>query len=75
MYLEKIHKVNTDNAKQAAYEISEYGRLLAKSDKELELLQNLDERLGQYKYKKSVEKLDKETLAHFEVFLEVLDAT
>ena len=75
VYLEKIHHVNTDNAKQAAYEISEYARHIVSTDKEKSLLEELDNRLSQYKYKKSVEKLDDETLGHFRVFLEVLDAT
>lgn len=75
VYLKKIHEVDVSNAKQAAYEISEYARFIAKSDKEISLLESLDERLSQYKYKKSVEALDKETLGHFHVFLEVVDAT
>lgn len=75
VYLEKIHHIDTNNAKQAAYEISEYARHIVSSDKERSLLEELDNRLSQYKYKKSVEKLDDETLGHFRVFLEVLDAT
>ena len=75
VYLEKIHHIDTNNAKQAAYEISEYARHIVSSDKERSLLEDLDNRLNQYKYKKSVEKLDDETLGHFRVFLEVLDAT
>jgi len=75
VYLKKIHEIDIGNAKQAAYEISEYGRKLASSDKERSLLESLDTRLDQYKYKKSVDKIDEETLGHFKVFLEVLDAT
>ena len=74
-YLQKIHKVDTSDAKKAAYEISEYGRHLASSDKEIELLDSLDKRLSQYKYKKEVSKIDEETLGHYHVFLEVIDAT
>jgi hypothetical protein len=75
VYVQKIHNIDTDNAKQAAYEISEYARHIVSTDKEKSLLQDLDSRLSQYKYKKSVEKLDEETLSHFRVFLEVIDAT
>jgi len=75
VYMKKIHEVDTSNAKQAAYEISEYGRFVALNEKELRLLDELNQRLSQYKYKKSVEAIDKETLSHFHVFLEVLDAT
>lgn len=74
-YLHKLHTVNTNDAKQAAYEISEYGRLLASSDKERALLDSLDNRLSEYKYRKEVGKIDNETLGHYHVFLEVLDAT
>lgn len=74
-YLEKIHQVDTDNAKEAAYEISYYGRLLAESKRELEMLESLDARLSQYKYKKEVETLDDETLGYYRLFLEVLDAS
>jgi len=75
IYMKKLYAIDTNHAKQAAYEISEYGRKLASTDNELSLLEDLDMRLEQYKYKKSVEKIDEETLGHFKVFLEVIDAT
>ena len=74
-YLEKIHAVNTKDAKNAAYEISKYGLLLAQNERELEMLESLDKRLSVYKYKKNVEALDSETLAYYQLFLEVLDAS
>ncbi len=74
-YLEKIHAIDTNNAKEAAYEISYYGRLLAESQRELDMLETLDGRLSQYKYKKEVEGLDDETLGYYRLFLEVLDAS
>ncbi len=74
-YLEKIHNVNTADAKEAAYEISYYGRLLAQSQRELDMLESLDERLSQYKYKKEVKPLDDETLGYYRLFLEVLDVS
>ena len=74
-YLHKIHNVDTNNAKQAAYEISAYGRFLAQSERAKDMLDNLDTRLGKYKYKKEVEALDEETLGYYKLFLEVLDAS
>ncbi len=74
-YLQKIHAVDTSNAKQAAYEISAYGRFLAQSERAKDMLDNLDKRLGKYKYKKEVEALDDETLGYYKLFLEVLDAS
>ncbi len=74
-YLEKIHNVDIEDAKEAAYEISYYGRLLAQSQRELDMLESLDERLSQYKYKKEVKPLDDDTLGYYRLFLEVLDAS
>lgn len=74
-YLQKIHNIDTNNAKQAAYEISAYGRLLAENERAKDMLDNLDTRLGKYKYKKEVEALDEETLGYYKLFLEVLDAS
>ena len=65
VYLEKIHDIDTSDAKQAAYEISEYARYIVKTDKEKSFLDDLDKRLAQYKYKKEVQALDEETLASF----------
>jgi hypothetical protein len=75
MYLEKLHAVDTTQSKEAAYTISQYGHLLAKSEREMELLRTLDERLSEYKYKKEVNAIDKETLGYFQLFLEVVDAS
>jgi hypothetical protein len=74
-YLQKIHNVDTGDAKQAAYEISSYGRFLAQSERAQDMLENLDNRLSKYKYKKEVEALDDETLGYYKLFLEVLDAS
>jgi len=74
-YLEKIHAIDTSDAKTAAYEISKYGLLLAESERELEMLESLDKRLSVYKYKKEVEALDRETLGYYQLFLELVDAS
>lgn len=74
-YLESLQKVDLSSPKEAAYTISTYGRLLAQSDREKEMLENLDSRLSSYKYKKEVDALDEETLAYYQLFVEVLDAS
>jgi len=74
VYLKRLHTVDTSKAKEAAYEISECGKHLAVSERAIELLTSLDRRLAAYKYKKEVDKIDDETLGHFRVFLEVVDA-
>ncbi len=75
LYMKKIHEIDFSNAKQAAYEISEYGRYLAQSERALEMLANLDARLQSYKYKKEVSSIDDETRGYYQLFLEVLDAS
>ncbi len=74
-YLEKIHNIDTSNAKEAAYEMSYYGQRLAKEKNEIDMLESLEIRLSEYKYKKDVNELDEETLSYYKLFLEVLDAT
>lgn len=74
-YLQSMHSIDLSSPKQAAYEISAYGKLLAQSERELELLENLDRRLSHYKYRKNVEEIDDETLGYYHLFLEVLDAS
>ncbi len=74
-YLEKLRNIDMSNAKEAAYEISYYGRLLAEDERAVDMLENLDSRLNQYKYKKDVNPLDDETLGYYRLFLEVLDAS
>ena len=74
-YLQKLHAIDTSDAKNAAYEISHYGRLLAESEREKEILESLDQRLSLYKYKKEVGALDSETLGYYQLFLEVVDAS
>ena len=73
--LKKIHAVDMSNAKEAAYQISAYGKLLAQSEKQMQILENLDKRLDQYKYRKEVSSIDEETLKEYKDFLEALDAT
>lgn len=73
--LKKIHAVDMSNAKEAAYQISAYGKLLAQSEKQMQILENLDKSLDQYKYRKEVSSIDEETLKEYKDFLEALDAT
>ena len=58
-----IDSINTDDTKNAAYAMSSYG-ITFKYDslKHEEIYNKLSQKLLEYKYKKSVEKFDKETL-------------
>jgi len=75
VYLEKLTNIDLKDAKQAAYEMSLYGRLLAKNPRELEMLESLDSRLQKYKYKKDVESLDDESISYYKLFLELVNAS
>ena len=75
LYLKKIHNIDFNDSKKAAYDISHYGRMLAESEREIEILENLDRRLSGYKYKKDVGQIDDETLNYYRLFLGVLDAS
>ena len=66
--------VDTNNPKQAAYELTKYG-LTFKDDDErhTKAYNNMVERLQKYKYKKDVEMFDKETKHYIELYEAMLD--
>jgi hypothetical protein len=74
-YLSNLKNIDFKNSKTAAYEISKYARLLAVSDREVEMLESLDTRLEKYKYKKDVEKLDDDAISYYKLFLELVNAS
>ena len=72
-YFKKLKEVDFINSKQSAYSITKYGQLLAKSDREKQLLHDLIEKLESYKYRKDVPSFDSETKLLFDNFMESLD--
>ncbi len=72
-YLEKIKTVDWSDAKQAAYEVTYLGRLITKDQRSSEIYDQLLPSLEQYKYKKEIPKLDKQSLALYNLFVQVLD--
>ncbi len=69
-----LHNIDFSNPKKAAYEITKYGYTFSQDDeRHSEKYENLLSRLAPYKYKKSVEAIDKETKAHFEIYLGMID--
>lgn len=75
MNLQKLHAIDKSNTKEAAYQISEYGRFLAQSEEEKAAFGKLQSILDQYKYKKEVSRFDEETLSAYQDFLEALNAS
>ncbi len=69
-----LHSLAFIDAKKAAYAITHYGATF-KSDtpRHTEMYKNLTDRLEDYKYKKEVDGLDKETLGYFELYKEMCD--
>ncbi len=72
-YFKAIKSVDWSNPKSAAYSVSYYGRLLAKDNRSMEILSQLEPMLKEYKYKKDVPPANDETLAYYHLLIQVLD--
>ena len=71
---EKLQNIDFTKTKDAAYKISKYGKLLAKDERQLDLINELIEELSFYKYKKMIpDEFSKETKTKFNIFMESLD--
>ena len=72
-YLNKIKSVDLGNAKETAYTLTYFGRLVTKDQRSSEIYDQLIETLGRYKYKKDVPKFDKKAVSLYNLFVQVLD--
>ena len=72
-YFNILKNIDFDDSKKAAYIITKYSRLIANNDREKKLANELIEELEFFKYKKSVNKIDKLTKAKYSTFMEILD--
>ena len=74
IWYEKLKNIDFTNSKDAAYEISKYGRFLAKDERQLHLINELIEELSLYKYKKMIpDEFSKEAKMKFNIFMDSLD--
>lgn len=73
-HIKLLKSVDFSDAKKAAYDITFYGATF-KDDgqRQADMFKNLTDRLQDYKYKKNVESIDKETLSYFELYKEMCD--
>jgi hypothetical protein len=73
-HLKIINNLDLDDTKKAAYALSLYGATF-KDDGERQkgMYENLTSRLEIYKYKKSVDAFDKETLSYIELYKGMID--
>jgi len=73
-HLKLLNSLDLSDTKNAAYAISKYGITFANdSQRESEMYENITSRLEQFKYKKSVEKFDEETLGYIELYKGMID--
>lgn len=73
-YFKALSTIDFTQPKQAAYDITKYGRVFADDSERLsEAFQNLVERLEAYKYKKEVEKIDSESQSYYKIYLGMID--
>lgn len=67
--LKKFKEIDLSNPKQTAYDISKYGKVLAKTSESKQILNQLNKLLEQYKYKKDVSNLDNEIKQKYNQFM------
>lgn len=73
-HLKLLNSLDLSDTKNAAYAISKYGITFANDGvRESEMYNNITSRLEQYKYRKSVEEFDKETLGYIELYKDMID--
>jgi len=72
-YLEAIKKIDWVDTKKSAYEATYYARLLATDERRKELFSQLEPMLEQYKYKKEVAEVDRDTHNKFNLYVQVAD--
>jgi hypothetical protein len=72
-YIKKLKSIDFKDSKQSAYDATHYGRLVANTPRKEEIFSQLLPFLEQYKYKKNVDKIDKDTLNQFNLFVQVID--
>lgn len=73
-YYEILQNIDLTNSKKAAYDISKYGRLLAKDERQQRLIDELVDLLSLYKYKKSINiEISAEIKTKFSIFMESID--
>ena len=72
-YFKILKNLNFDNTKDSAYKITKYSRLLAKSERQKRLAQELNDALNEYKYKRYVKDFDTEIKNLYDRFMDSLD--
>jgi hypothetical protein len=74
-HLQRIKNVDWKHTKQAAYEVTFFGRLLADEPRVEEIYNQLVPMLEQYKYRKEVPVIDEKTLNKYNLLVHIIDET
>ena len=70
----QLENLDFIDIKKTAYTISKYASLLAKEERQIRLLNELNEDLSKYKYKKEVSaNFSKEIKNKFTIFMDTID--
>ncbi|MGB5867987.1 MAG: hypothetical protein WBG69_08975 [Arcobacteraceae bacterium] len=73
-YYQKLQNLDLLNIKQSAYDISKYGKLLAKDERAKRLIDEIDDLLEPYKYKKDIPtQFSTQIQTKFKIFMESVD--
>jgi hypothetical protein len=73
-YYKKLKDIDFENIKQTAYTISKYGQLLAKDDRQIQLISEIVSQLEPYKYKKEITTpISNDIRVKFDTFMETID--
>lgn len=71
--LDRLHHIDFEDPKKAAYKITKYARYLAHDERSKKILHSLEEKLSSYKYIPNPPAFDKDTMGEYALFLEVVD--
>ncbi|MGA1932830.1 hypothetical protein ACH5BF_08940 [Arcobacter sp. YIC-464] len=72
-YFEILENLDYNDSKKSAYIITKYVRVLARSQREIKIANELIEELSEYKYKKEVKDIDTNTKAKLSTFMDIVD--
>jgi hypothetical protein len=75
VYLQRIKNVDWNHPKQAAYEVTFFGRLFSDEPRVKEIYSQILPMLEPYKYRKEVPPVDEVTLRQYDLLVHILDET
>jgi len=72
-FLYKFTNVDWNNPKKAVYDVTFYGRMLARTDRRKEIFLQLKKHLDRYKYTKEIEHIDEDLINYYNLYKQVCD--